>query len=83
MGYIGVVMDRRTRISSDPNVCHGKVCVKGTRVMVSVVLDKLAAGESAEDILRSYPTLKAEDLQACLAYAAGLARDPLVDLSSN
>jgi uncharacterized protein (DUF433 family) len=83
MGYIGLVMDWRARISSDPNVCHGKVCVKGTRIMVSVVLDNLAAGESPEAILRSYPTLKAEDLQACLAYAAELARDPLVDLSSN
>jgi uncharacterized protein (DUF433 family) len=83
MGYIDVVMDWRERISSDPQVCHGKVCVKGTRIPVSVVLDNLAAGEQVEDILGSYPTLKAEDLQACLAYAAELSRDPFVDPSSD
>ena len=62
-------MNWQERISVDPNVCHGKACVKGTRIMVSVVLDNLAAGEPAERILKNYPTLKAEDIQACLAYA--------------
>ena len=50
----------------DPNICHGKVCIKGTRIMVSVILDNLAAGEPVDAILRSYPTLKAEDIQATL-----------------
>jgi uncharacterized protein (DUF433 family) len=50
-------MNGRDRISVDPSICHGKVCIKGTRIMVSVVLDNLAAGESVEAILRSYPTL--------------------------
>jgi len=83
MGYIDVVMNWRLRIASDPNICHGKVCVKGTRIPVSVVLDNLAAGEQMEDILCSYPTLKAEDLPACLAYAAELSRDPFIDPSSD
>jgi len=45
-------------ISVDPMVCHGKACVKGTRIMVSVVLDNLASGLSRSDILRNYPSLK-------------------------
>jgi uncharacterized protein (DUF433 family) len=68
-------MNWKDRISVDPNICHGKVCIKGTRIMVSVILDNLAAGESVDSILRSYPTLKAEDIQAALWYAADLARD--------
>jgi uncharacterized protein (DUF433 family) len=69
-------MNWKDRISLDPNICHGKACIKGTRIMVSVVLDNLAGGEPVEAILRSYPTLKAEDIQAALWYAADLARDP-------
>jgi len=64
-----------SRISVDPNICHGKPCFKGTRVMLSVVLDSLAEGSSPEEILADYPTLKPEDIQAALAYAAELARD--------
>ena len=63
-------MNWRERISVEPNVCHGKACIKGTRIMVSVVLDNLAAGEPVERILRNYPTLKPEDVQAALQYAA-------------
>ena len=46
------------RISVDPNVCHGKPCFKGTRVMLSIVLDSLAEGSTSEEILEDYPTLK-------------------------
>jgi uncharacterized protein (DUF433 family) len=73
-------MNWRERISVDPEVCHGKVCIKGTRVMVSVILDNLAAGETVEDILKSYPTLQREDIGAALAYAAELARDRVISL---
>jgi uncharacterized protein (DUF433 family) len=58
-----------SRISVDPNVCHGKACIKGTRIMVSVVLDNLAAEEPMDRILKNYPTLKPEDVQAALQYA--------------
>jgi uncharacterized protein (DUF433 family) len=68
-----VAMNWRDRLSSDPNICHGRVCVRGTRVMVSVVLDNLAAGLGPEEILQSYPSLHAEDIQAVIAYAAELA----------
>jgi uncharacterized protein (DUF433 family) len=73
-------MNWRDRISVDPNICHGQVCIKGTRIMVSVVLDNLAVGESVEAILKSYPTLEAEDVQAALMYAAELARDRVVSV---
>ena len=61
-------------------VCHGKACIKGTRVMVSVVLDNLADGESEASILKSYPSLKHEDIQAAIAYAAELTKERFVSL---
>jgi len=73
-------MDWQARIGADPNVCHGKVCVKGTRILVSVILDNLAGGVSSEAILRSYPSLKPEDIQAALSYAAELAKGRIVTL---
>jgi uncharacterized protein (DUF433 family) len=73
-------MNWRDRISVDPAVCHGKACIRGTRIMVSVVLDNLAAGESRDAILRSYPALKPEDIQAAQWYAAELARERVVRL---
>ena len=74
-------MDWRTHISIDPAVCHGKACIKGTRIMVSVVLDNLAAGLSADDIVKLYPTLRLEDVSAAIAYAAELARERVVSTS--
>ncbi len=73
-------MDWRERISVDPQICHGTACIKGTRVMVSVILDNLAAGVGHDEILRSYPTISADDIQAALEYAAELARERLVRL---
>lgn len=73
-------MNWRDRITVDPRVCHGKACIRGTRVMVSVVLDNLAANIPPEEILRSYPTLHPEDIQAAIAYAADLARERVIPL---
>ncbi|HRY14258.1 MAG TPA: DUF433 domain-containing protein [Candidatus Competibacteraceae bacterium] len=70
----------RDRINVDPAICHGKACIKGTRIMVSVILDNLAAGETVTTVLDSYPTLHAEDIQAALSYAAELARERIVAL---
>lgn len=75
-------MDWRTRITTDPTVCHGKACIKGTRIMVSVVLDNLAAGQSAEEIVNMYPMLKREDVAAAMSYAAELARERVVSTSA-
>ena len=66
------------RISIDPNICHGKACIRETRVMVSVVLDNLAAGLSQAEIIHSYPSLQLEDVAATMAYAAELARERVV-----
>ncbi len=73
-------MNWREYITVDPAVCHGKACVKGTRVMVSVVLDNLAAGLGTEEILASYPSLNRDSIQAAIAYAAELARERLVPI---
>jgi len=66
------------RISVNPKICHGQACIKGTRIMVSVILDNLAAGVAREEILRSYPPLTNTDIDAALAYAAELARERTV-----
>lgn len=73
-------MDWRDRIAVDPKVCHGRACVAGTRVLVSAVLDNLADGETIEEILRGYPSLKADDVRATIAYAAELARERVMPL---
>ncbi len=72
-------MDWREIISIDPNVCHGKACIKGTRVMVSVILDNLAEGESYDSIM-SGNHVTSEDIQAGIAYAADLAEERHVSL---
>ena len=75
-------MDWRERITVDPAVCHGQACIKGTRIMVAVVLDNLAAGVETDEILRSYPSLTGEDVHAAMAYAADLARERMVPLGA-
>ena len=54
-------MNWQDRITVDPNICHGKACIAGTRIMVSIILDNLAADVSSSELLKSYPSLKAED----------------------
>jgi uncharacterized protein (DUF433 family) len=66
------------RISIDPNVCFGKPCIRGTRIWVSLILDFLASGETAEQILEEYPHLTAEDIRAAIAYGAEVARERII-----
>jgi uncharacterized protein (DUF433 family) len=66
------------RIEAKPTVMMGKPCVKGTRIPVYLPLEKLAAGETFEQLLGAYPQLTPEDLRACLEYAAALAADEIV-----
>jgi uncharacterized protein (DUF433 family) len=75
-------VDWQERITVDPTICHGKACIKGTRIMVSVILDNLAAGVSQQEILKSYPSLTVSDIQAAIAYAAELARERVVPVSA-
>ncbi len=74
-------MNWRERISVDPSVCHGKACIKGSRVMVSAVLDNLAAGESPEQIASAF-RITVADVQATIAYAAELAKERFVPLGA-
>ena len=67
--------DWQERITINPAVCHGRACIRGTRVMVSVILDNIAAGVPRAEIMRSYPAIEESDIQAALAYAAELARE--------
>ena len=63
------------RISINSNICHGKPCIKDTRIMVSVILDNLAEGLTPDEIVTDYPPLAKEDVQAAIAYAATLMRE--------
>ncbi|HFQ94362.1 MAG TPA: DUF433 domain-containing protein [Anaerolineae bacterium] len=65
-------MDWRDYITVDPAVCHGRACIKGTRIMVSVILDNLAARLTTDEIIKSYPSLSREAVQAAISYAAEL-----------
>ena len=71
-------MDWRELIVVDPAICHGQACIRGTRIMASVVLDNLAGGLDVEGLLKSYPSLTREGVQAAVAYAADLARERVV-----
>ena len=59
--------DWQERIAINPAVCHGKACIRGSRVMVSVILDNLAAGVPGEEIIASYPSIQEPDIQAALS----------------
>lgn len=63
------------RIHADPDICHGKACIRGTRIMVSVILDNLAEGLTPEEVVEEYPPLTLADVRAALQYAATLTRE--------
>lgn len=63
------------RIVSDVNVCGGEPCVEGTRIPVRIILSHLAAGDTAEQLLRDFPNLTQADIRACLEYASYLATE--------
>ena len=68
------------RLASDPSICGGQVCVKGTRIPASLVLGALAGGDTIDDLLRGYPGLTRDDIAAVLAYGARLATERIVPL---
>ena len=73
-------MNWQDYIVVDPQICHGRSCIRGTRVMVSVILDNVAAGISTTEIIESYPSLTPDAIQAAIAYAAELARERVITL---
>jgi uncharacterized protein (DUF433 family) len=69
------------RITIDPEICTGKPCIRGLRFPVARLLGLLAAGETQEAILNSYPYLEAQDIAEALRYAAFLAEDETMELA--
>lgn len=57
-------------ITLNPEICNGKPTIRGTRITVQTILEFLSAGDSAEEVLQQYPSLKLEDIKACLQFAA-------------
>lgn len=75
-------MDWKPYITTSPEIMHGAACFLATRIPVSVVLDNLAAGFTAERILEEYPSLNAQHVSAAIAYAAELARERIWPISA-
>lgn len=69
-------------ISFDPQVCHGQPCIAGTRVLVTVILDALAAGLTPSEIVEQYPTISKDGVRAAAAYGAWLAKQEVHTLSA-
>jgi len=70
------------RISIDKNIMHRKPCIKGTRIPVYLILDLLSGGFAVKEILDDYPDITEEDVQACVEYAAMLAREEAGELET-
>ncbi|MBI3583268.1 MAG: DUF433 domain-containing protein [Nitrospinae bacterium] len=66
------------RISVDPKICHGQVCVKGTRIPVHQILHMLANGDTIDALLEEYSSLTREDILACIEYAAELTEEQVI-----
>ncbi len=63
------------RIVSDPKICHGRPCFKGTRILVSTILDSLAEGDSIQTLVKEYPPLKQQDILEAIEYAAAVVKN--------
>lgn len=70
------------RIVIDPDICHGKPCIKGTRIMVSNILNLLAHGAPVDEVIRGYPQLTEDDVYAALAYAESVVNDQEIYLTA-
>ena len=73
------------RISVNPKICHGQACIKGTRIPVHQIIRMLANGDKIQELLEDYPSIKIEDIYACLDYAASLAEEQItpIDMSES
>jgi uncharacterized protein (DUF433 family) len=71
-------MNWQDRITSNPEICHGRVCIKGTRIMVSVVLDNLSEGLTIDEIIEAYPPITRDDILAAINYAAELTKERII-----
>jgi uncharacterized protein (DUF433 family) len=71
-------MNQQTRITLNPDILVGKPTIRGTRLAVEFIIDLLAQGWSADEILRNYPGITLEDIQACLSYASATLKSEKV-----
>lgn len=71
------------RISTDPAVCFGRPCIRGTRIRVSLLLDLLADGMTMEEIQQDYPQLRLDDIRAAIAYGAEMSRERIVPIPTD
>jgi uncharacterized protein (DUF433 family) len=69
-------------ISINPKICHGQACIKGSRIPVHQIVRMLANGDTIDELLKEYPSLKTEDILACLDYAATLAEEQVTPLEA-
>ncbi|MBN1997004.1 DUF433 domain-containing protein [candidate division KSB1 bacterium] len=72
----------QNRIEVNPDVCHGKPVIRGTRIMIRNILGSLAGGETIHDIMNNYPELTIEDIQAAVAYAIELVDDTKLSMKT-
>jgi len=71
-------MNWHTHISADPHVMYGKPVIKGTRIPVDLILERLAAGETFDQLLEAYPHIEKQALYACLSYATSSIRNEML-----
>ena len=62
------------RITADPEIMHGRACIEGTRIPVSVILENLADGMTEEEIIKSYPSITTEDIKAAISYTSQILK---------
>ena len=74
-------MTKLNRITTDPQLCGGRPCIRNMRIRVKDVLDMLASGASKEEILEDYPYLEADDIKASLEYAAHQMDHPILSVA--
>ncbi len=74
-------MKHRIEVNSD--ICHGKPIIRGTRIMIRNILGSLADGESIQDIIKNYPELTVEDIEAAIAYAIELVDDTQLSIKAS
>lgn len=74
---VNEMLDWKLHITSDPEVLFGKPAIKNTRIGVDLILEKLAAGDTIEDLIDSYPTITKDDINACLLFAAESIKNEL------
>jgi uncharacterized protein (DUF433 family) len=75
-----MTQDTLSHISIRSDVCFGKPCIRGHRIWVSLILDRLATGETIDELLQDYPGIEREDILACIAYGAEMSRNAFTDI---